>query len=508
MTRLWFSGIALSGTLLLTGCGGGGGGGGGNPPPANRAPAFTSAASVSVAENVTGAFYTATATDPDGNALTYSISGGADAARFTINANPGALSFLTPPDFEAPTDANGDNIYLVTLSVSDGQLSAALNLTVSVTNQAGGIRARLVASGFSAPIFLTALPDGSGRVFVVERAGRVRIFNPATGATQSTAFLDLTGTIAIDGERGLLGLALAPNFSSSGAFYIFVVNTAGAIEIRRYQSSGGVANAGSGDVILAIPHPRTNHLGGWIGFGPNGLLYIATGDGGGSGDPDGNGQNPNTLLGKILRIDVNSDAFPSDPSRDYAIPSTNPFATSGGAPEVWLWGLRNPFRNGFDRANGNLYIGDVGQDAIEEISLARPSDGGRNYGWNILEGTRPFAGGSTVGLTPPVLEYPHGTAERQGNSVTGGYVYRGPIASLQGTYVFGDFIRRRVFSVPASSFNQGSTLNNTQFTERTTEWAPTGPATIGNVVSFGEDQSGALYIVDFDGDIFRLDEVD
>lgn len=507
MKRSGFAAVVSATSLALSACGGGGGDGA-PPPTGNQAPSFTSAAQVAVAENTSGAFYTATASDPDGDALTFSISGGADATRFTISASPGALSFVAPPDFEAPADADGDNVYLVTLSVSDGQLSATLNLAVTVTNQAGAVRARAVGAGFSAPVFLTGVPDNSGRVFVVERAGLIRILDPATGAISSTPFLDITGTIATDGERGLLGMATAPNYETSGLFYVFVVNTAGAIEIRRYQSSGGAANTNTADLILSIPHPRTNHLGGWIGFDANGLLYIATGDGGGAGDPDGNGQNPNTLLAKILRIDVASDAFPTDPGRDYAIPPTNPFASGGGAPEVWLWGLRNPFRNSFDRANGNLYIGDVGQAAIEEIDLARPSDGGRNYGWNILEGTQPFAGGSTAGLTPPVLEYPHGTAERQGNSVTGGYVYRGPIASLQGAYIFGDFVRQRIFSVPASSLNQGSTLNNTQFTERTTEWAPTGPATIGNVVSFGEDQNGALYIVDFDGDIFRLDESD
>lgn len=505
MRRTRFVGLAL--VFALAACGGGGGGGDGGGG-ANRPPSFTSPATATVQENTGGSFYTATASDPDADALTFSISGGADAARFRIDANPGALSFLAPPDFESPGDANGDNIYALTLAVSDGTASATLALTVTVTNSSGTIRARRVGSGFAAPLFLTGLPDNSGRVFVVEKNGAIRILNPATGVTQSTPFLDLTGTIAIDGERGLLGLALAPDFATSGVFYVYLVNASGAIEVRRYQSAGGIATPGSANVILSIPHPRTNHLGGWIGFGSDNLLYVATGDGGGGGDPDGNGQNTATLLGKILRIDVRSDAFPSDPNRDYAIPSGNPFASAGGAPEVWLYGLRNPFRNGFDRQTGNLYIGDVGQDAIEEIDLARSTDGGANYGWNRFEGTQPFVGGSSAGLTPPVLEYPHGTNAREGDSVTGGYVYRGPIVSLRGTYIFGDFIRRRIFSAPVSSLIQGSTLSNAQFSERTTEWAPTGPATIGNISSFGEDQQGALYIVDFDGDIFRLDELD
>lgn len=502
--KAWKFAIAVTFAALLLGCGGGGG----SPaPPANPAPSFTSAGSVSVAENVTGVIYTAAASDPEGGALTFSIAGGADAARFEIEANSGALSFVAPPDFEAPTDTNGDNIFQLTLGVSDGAASSTLNLTVTLTDLSGRIGARLVASGFVSPLFLTALD--ARHVLVVERAGRIRVLDTLTGAIEATSFLDITGQIATNGERGLLGLALAPDFSTSNAFYIFVVNMAGVIEVRRYLTgAGGVGDPASGDVIVSIPHPRTNHVGGWIGFDDDGLLYISTGDGGGSGDPDLNGQNRNALLGKMLRIDVSGDAFPADPNRDYRIPDDNPFAAGGGAPEVWLFGLRNPFRASFDRNTGNLWIGDVGQGAIEEIDLARPTDGGGNYGWNILEGTQVFAGGATAGLTPPVVEYPHGSGPGQGNSVTGGYVYNGPLDELRGTYVFGDFIRRRLFSVATSAVAQGSTLTNAQFADRTTEWAPDAPAAIGNVSSFGEDAAGALYIVDFDGDIFQLTELD
>ena len=202
------------------------------------------------------------------------------------------------------------------------------------------------------------------------------------------------------------------------------------------------------------------------------------------------------------------DSFPNDADRDYTIPAGNPFAGGGGAPEIWVRGLRNPFRVSFDRATGFLLIGDVGQNAIEEIDLARPQDAGANYGWNILEGTQPFPPvRPAIGLTPPIAEYPHGSGAGQGNSVTGGYVYRGPIAALRGEYVFGDFISTRLFSFPANAAVQGSTLSNAQFADRTVEWAPSG-AVIGNISSFGEDENANLYVVDFDGEIFMIDEIE
>ncbi|NWG54323.1 MAG: PQQ-dependent sugar dehydrogenase [Hydrogenophilaceae bacterium] len=493
-------GLAALAALALAACSGGGGGGGGG----NSAPSFTSANAASVPENSAGAVYTATATDADGDTITFSISGGADAGRFSINATSGALSFASPPDFEAPSDANGDNIYLVTIAASDGQASVALNVAITVTNVSGAIAWRRRAQGLSQPLFVADRGDGSGRMFVVERGGLVRVFTPATSAVEATPILNVSTEIATDGERGLLGFAAAPDFATSGRYYVFLVTPSGVIQVRRYQ-----VGSSAGDVVFALQHPRTNHLGGWIGFDANQLLHIAIGDGGGSGDPDGNGQNPNTLFGKILRIDPRTDAFPGDPDRDYAIPPSNPFATSGGAPEAWVYGLRNPFRASFDRANGNLYIGDVGQGAIEEIDLVRPGDGGRNYGWNILEGTQIFAGGATAGLTPPIAEYPHTstTGAPAGRSVTGGVVYRGPIASLRGEYIFGDFITQRVFSFPVSAVAQGTTIANTQFTERTQSWAPSG-ATLNQISSFGEDAIGNLYVTDFDGEVFRLEEIE
>lgn len=503
-----FSSILLAG--LLTSCGsGGGGGGGGTPPPAgNQPPAFTSAATANAAENSAGTIYQATATDPDGNPLTFSLAGGADAGRFAITS-AGALSFTTPPDFEAPADSDANNVYQVTLQVSDGFTSATLNLAVTVTNGGpDGFRVARVGTGFDRPVFVAPVPDGSGRVFVVQQPGQIRILNPATGAVAATPFLDVSAQTSTDGERGLLGFATAANFATSGTFYVFLTNLAGSLEIRRYRTLAGDrdrADPTSADLILSIPHPGfSNHNGGWIGFGPDGFLYIGTGDGGGAGDPFNNSQNRNSLLGKLLRIDVAGDAFPADPDRDYAIPAGNPFAASGGAAEVWAFGLRNPFRNSFDPATGQLWIGDVGQNAREEIDLMRATDGGANFGWNLVEGTANFAGTPQPGFTLPVAEYLHGNGPRQGDSVTGGYVYRGPVEGLRGQYIFGDFVFGRLWSFPISRISLGTTLASGQFTLRNADFTPNLGA-INNVASFGVDQAGNLYIVDYDGEIFRIE---
>ncbi|GAB3360205.1 PQQ-dependent sugar dehydrogenase [Lysobacter tyrosinilyticus] len=460
-------------------------------------------------ENTAGAFYTATATDPDGNALTFSIAGGVDRDRFRITA-AGALSFMLPPDFEAPTDSNRDNVYQLDLAVSDGRTTVTQGLSVAVTDVAEvAVRVRRVVAGLNQPAFLAPVPDGTGRVFVTELAGRILVLSPATGAVAATPFLDLTGQLSTDGERGLLGFSTAPDFATSGTFYVFVTVPDGTIEIRRYRTfitDREHADPATGDAILRVPHPRNNHNGGWIGFDAAGLLYIAIGDGGGGGDPDNNGQNPNTLLGKILRIDPTRDDFPGDASRDYGIPPANPFAAGGGAPEVLAYGLRNPFRNSFDPVTGNLWIGDVGQDVVEEVDLLRPADIGANFGWPIMEGTHAFRGGSTAGLTPPIAEYLHGNGTRQGNTVIGGYVYRGVITSLQGQYVFADFIFPNVWTIPTAQVVQGTTLSSAEFTVRNADFAP-NVGRFDNIASFGIDQSGNLYLIDLDGEIFVIEPV-
>jgi glucose/arabinose dehydrogenase len=493
--------------LFAAACGGGGGGG--TPmPPANRPPAITSPAAASVPENSAGAIYAATATDPDGNALTFSLSGGADRAAFAITA-AGALSFAQAPDFEVPADADANNVYLVQIAVSDGMTSATLDLAVTVTNVGpDAFRVARVGTGFASPLWLSAVPDGSGRLFVVERAGRVRILTPATGAVAATPFLDVSGQTTTVGERGLLGFAPAPDFVATGTFYLYMTNLAGGIEIRRYRTLTGnrdQADPATADTILTIDHPvNDNHNGGWLDFGPDGFLYLGVGDGGGSGDLPNNAQNLNVLLGKMLRIDPSTDAFPADPARDYAIPAGNPFAGGGGRPEIWAYGLRNPFRSSFDPLTQNLWIGDVGQNAREEIDLMRPADAGANFGWRFMEGTAVFSGTPIPGLTPPVAEYLHGSGPREGNSVTGGLVYRGPVEALRGQYLFADFISGNLWSIPVARVSLGTTIPSSQFILRRADFTPNAGA-INNPVAFGVDQAGNVYIVDFDGEIFRIE---
>jgi len=364
--------------------------------------------------------------------------------------------------------------------------------------QAPAVELELISDELDAPVFLTT-PSGDPRLFVVEQTGRIRII--ADGQLQEAPFIDLSGEIPSAGsEQGLLGLAFHPNYAENGRFFVNYTDRNGDTQVVGYTVSAdpAVADAGSAQRLLSVDQPYGNHNGGWLGFGPDGFLYLATGDGGGAGDPLNNGQNLGSLLGKILRIDVSSDAFPADPNRDYAIPAGNPgFA----APEIYAYGLRNPFRASFD--GDSLLIGDVGQGAIEEIDLLRPADAGGNYGWSFFEGTRPFRAGGPSGTKAPVTEYEHGTGPLQGRTVTGGYVYRGPVLPLRGLYVFGDFISGNIWSIPLAEFSQGTTLSPSRFTRRNGDFAP-NLGSINSVVSFGEDRDRNLFIVDYDGEVFMI----
>lgn len=492
---------AFAALLSLAACGGGDGGTPApspaptptpTPTPTNQPPSFTSSATASVAENIASA-YQATATDPDGNALTFSISGGADASRFSITS-AGALTFTAAPDFEVPADADANNIYLVQLKVSDGQASATLDLQVTVTNDREGIRVRRVGSGFDQPVFVAPIP-GDSRVLVVEKTGDIFRLDPATGA--KTTFLSLV--VSTDSERGLLAVAAAPDYQSSGDFFVYLTDAGGDIEIRRYRrGSNGLGNPNSGEVLLHIEHSqRSNHNGGWLGFGPDGALYIATGDGGGAGDPDDNAQNTNRLLGKILRLMRN----PSATGRSWIADNRNPFFGGGGAPEIFAYGLRNPFRNSF--YNDELLIGDVGQDAVEEVDRLRIVDAGANLGWPYREGSHSYRGTAPSGLTGPVTEYPHGSGPREGDTVIGGYVYRGPAAALANRYLFADFISGNIWSVPIGQLQRGQLLPASRYERRNPDFTPDA-GTIDQPVSFGEDSAGNLYIVDYDGEIFQI----
>lgn len=474
--------------LVLASCGGGGGSD--TPPPtANAPPAFTSLQTASVTENITNA-YQATASDSNGDALTFTIDGGADAARFAITS-AGALRFNAAPDFDLPGDADGDNVFAVVLRVSDGQTSVTQAVNITVTNSREGIAVARVGTGFSQPLYVAPIP-GDSRVYVVEKGGNVYRFDPANGSR--TLVLDITD-ISTSGERGLLGLAPYPDHAASQRLFAVATAANGNVQVRRY-TLGQPDSSTNYDLVLDIPHPGfDNHNGGWIGFGPDGHVYVAVGDGGGGGDPNNNAQNRNVQLGKILRFAIGAGG------NSYGPAPGNPFLAGGGDPYVFAFGLRNPFRASF--SGSTLLIGDVGQGAIEEIDMVTTAQPGLNFGWRFLEGTQPYSGSAPAGLTPPVAEYGHGSGPRQGRSVTGGYVYRGPVASLQGQYVFGDFISGSIWTVPFADLVAGQTLPSSRLAVRNEDFAPDA-GTISNIASFGEDSAGNLFIVSIGGDIFMV----
>ncbi len=344
-----------------------------------------------------------------------------------------------------------------------------------------------VATGLTFPLALTA-PTGDPRLFIVEKDGRVRIVRD--GALLERPFLDLSTAVSRGSEQGLLGLAFDPAYSSNGRFYVNYSDLEGHNRIVAYRASGDpdVADPASAELLLTIEQPFSNHNGGHLAFGPDGYLYIGSGDGGSGGDPQGNGQDRDDLLGSLLRIDVSG-------GHGYEIPLDNPFAGMTDARgELWNLGLRNPWRFSFDRRTGDLYIADVGQSAREEINVAAGAAGGghgANYGWNIMEGSTCFAdsGCDASGLTSPVVEYDHS----EGCSVTGGYVYRGAaIPELAGHYFYADFCEGWVRSF---RFANGEAVD-----ER--EWPDLAPG--GQVPSFGEDAAGELYVLDAGGTVSRI----
>jgi glucose/arabinose dehydrogenase len=357
----------------------------------------------------------------------------------------------------------------------------------------GVIMATRVATFFSQPVFAGAPPDDPSRLFIVERTGAIKIIELDSGQVLPTPFLDVSSQILTDGERGLLGLAFDPNFATNGYFYVDFSSTNGNTEVVRYKVSSSdlnVADPASATPILSIDQSEfNNHKGGWLGFGPDGDLYISVGDGGGAGDPLGSGQDINSLRGKILRIDVDS---PPDPGLNYHIPADNPFVGQPGADEIFALGLRNPWRPSFDSATGTFYIADVGQDTWEEIDIGQK---GANYGWNHFEGPALFPGGDAISTGPvvaPIYSYDHTV----GHSITGGYVYHGDGDALQGQYFFADFVQGKVFTL---RFDGSAWVATDRTSQIVTD--------VGQLIlpsSFGEDARGNLYIVDLGGNIFRL----
>jgi glucose/arabinose dehydrogenase len=351
------------------------------------------------------------------------------------------------------------------------------------------LRLQQVATGLDFPLFLTSPPGDLSRLFVVEKTGKIRIIKD--GALLATPFLDVSGLISSGGEQGLLGLAFHPQYAANGRFVVNYTDRSGDTHVSAFHVSSNpdVADPASEQVLLAVDQPFANHNGGMVVFGPDGKLYVGLGDGGSGGDPNGNGQNKGVLLGKILRVDVSG-------AGQLSVPADNPFVGQSGArPEIWSYGLRNPWRFSFDRQTGDLYIADVGQNAREEIDVSTAAAGsgrGLNFGWNIMEGTAcysPSSGCNRTGLTLPVLDYDHS----QGCSVTGGYVYRGAaIPALGGTYFYGEYCEGWVRSFRF----QGTGAAGQQ------QWASLAPG--GQITSFGEDARGELYVLIQGGKVFRI----
>jgi glucose/arabinose dehydrogenase len=393
------------------------------------------------------------------------------SATVAVAAQPSATGSPTTPALPSPTPT----------------IPASPTSPPAFPNPAGYAWSPVIA-GLELPTDIQNAGDGSGRLFIVEKPGRILILKG--GQLLPTPFLDISGKVGSHyTEEGLLGLAFHPNYAQSGLFYVDYTDENGNTVIARFHVSAvnpDLADTSSEADILRVDQPYNNHKGGQLAFGPDGFLYIGLGDGGSEGDPLLNGQNLRTLLGKMLRIDV-------DHGSNYAIPADNPFAKGGGLPEIWAYGLRNPWRFSFDRLTGDLYIADVGQDAWEEIDFVPAGKpGGLNLGWSFYEGMHPYKGQppAIASITMPVTEYSHA----DGCAVTGGYVYRGAaLPEWQGVYFYGDYCSGNIWGLRIA--NGSAAQAKILFT------------TSAQITTFGVDDAGEIYLADYgSGELLRLEK--
>lgn len=425
------------------------------------------------------ASFTATILDADGDPVLQAVT--------WATLEPGIATVASTGDRTVQVTAV--NLGTTTIVASFGGSAGVATIIVSATPTL-----QVVATGIVFPTYLTQPPADTSRLFVIERAGRIRVIR--NGTLLAGVFLDVVSLIRPGGEGGLLSMAFHPNYANNGQFFVFYTDIDRTIQVVRYTVSGDpdVADAGSAQPIIAIPHPGfENHYGGLVTFGPDGYLYIGLGDGGGSDNQLRHGQDSTQLLSTMIRIDVNG-------APPYAIPANNPFVGRAPArPEIWAYGFRNPWRFSFDRLTGDLYIADVGQGAREEIDFQpAASTGGQNYGWSILEGTLCFdtTPCSSAGTVLPVFEYNHtaGGGPITGCSITGGYVYRGTrLPLLGGHYFFADFCQGWVRSF---RYVNGAVTDLHLYTAEF--------GAIGNITSFGEDSRGELYIMTSQGGVYRI----
>ena len=461
---------------LLASCGGGGGDSGGsvNPPVQQQG---------TLALTISGL--------PSGVAAQVSVTGPGGFSQVLSSSQ--TLNTLAPGSYTVTAGrvTSGAPSYNAAPGSQIVTITAGATSTATVTYSAAALTLALREVANVPGAVFAAIPAGDPRLFIVERAGRIHILQG--GALLATPFLDISSRVSTAGEGGLLSVVFDPQYATNGIFFLYYTDLSNNIVIERHRASGNAnrAETGTGLEIIRIAHPTfTNHFGGTVVFGPDGMLYVGTGDGGGSGDPARNAQNPASLLGKMLRLDVSA----SSPVQPYTIPATNPWFNdaTGRRGEVWALGLRNPWRYTFD--GGNLYIADVGQNQREEVNVTAAGQGGRNYGWNTMEGTQCFNASACVqtGLTLPVFEYEHGANAVNGCSITGGYVYRGSaIAELAGRYFYSDFCK---------GFLKSFVYAGGAVTEQT-DWAIPG---IGNVVSFGRDGQGELLMISAGGRVLRI----
>lgn len=392
-------------------------------------------------------------------------------------------------------------------------LAASLVLATAALTQS--IALVPVATGLSSPVYVTHAGDGTGRLFIVEQPGVIRIFDGSQ--VLPTPFLDIQSLVSCCNERGLLSLAFHPDYPTKGFFYVDYTDNSGDTVVARYSVSGNpnVANPDSAFPVLTVDQPFPNHNGGQLQFGPDGYLYIGMGDGGSGGDPNNNGQSLNTLLGKILRIDIDSGS-------PYAIPPNNPYVGIAGEDEIWAIGLRNPWRFSFDRLIGDMFIGDVGQNSLEEIDFQPvASMGCENYGWRLMEGSRCFnpstncSPGLPTGCNPtgtlvlPIIEYTH--QNNPCDSVTGGYLYRGSgVPGIYGLYMYADYCRGTIWGAlgVVSAYLGPPEIEGVPPGEKppgVAQWFPKLLLDTSLLISsFGEDEDGELYVVDIGGTIFRI----
>jgi glucose/arabinose dehydrogenase len=463
---------------LLAACGGGGGGAPPPPPPpANiQAPSFTSASSTSVVENSGGAIYQATATDPEGAPVTFSISGGADGGRFIIGST-GQLNFAAPPNFDLPSDSDGNNVYSVELAASDGQRQSTLTLSVTVTNSKEGISVKRIATGFLP--FEAVAAAGDTHLLLAGEDGNIYSYDLQGGGFQYRESLGR----AFGQQLGVLALAAANDFAASGRFVAmhYQFDSLRVEEYRREFSGITLLDPNGRNLTITA---KDYSGGGWLGFDAQGRLLIATGDAGGTGDPSGSAQNDSSRLGKLIRADPNPDPF------------------AGAAATYWLF---NNVAKGFHQPaggfvySGGLLIGDRGESVVDEVNFLATGASGSNFGWPFKEGFRIVRGTPPVEVVDPVTEYGRSSAAAALQGNVGGAIAGSAVGSIAGHYVFADR-SGAIFSFPAASLQNARTATE----RRTADFVP-DVGTIDRPVGVVADSNGRLYIIDSDGDIFRVD---